>query len=130
MSIANVKGGLVIGLVPAGLLAGILVFLNLYPIRVWTGAELKIDSYGWPRTCGSSTMVLTNGKDIFDEGGVGNPNAVPEWNTVHEIESDELRFNIIWCSVIILLVWLATAFVYNSRVKWGWAEQWESWWRV
>jgi hypothetical protein len=125
MSDTKVRIGLVIGLIPAGLLAGLLLFLNLHPsTESFNGFQRgyfpdKQDSYGWPRTYCNSTTILVNRAEIMDEGGVGNPNAPPQFSTSHDIDSEELAFNIIWSALILVLTWLGSAYVYNSKVNLG-----------
>ena len=122
MFTANAKTGLAIGLVPAVLLTAFFVFFNLEPSFAFPelaggpGDEIKI--YGWPRTYCTSTKFIANPNEMHqDEGGVGKPNEAPRWSTRQDIESDDLVFNIIWCSLITLIACLMPAFAYHSRAK-------------
>jgi hypothetical protein len=124
MTSALAKGGLVVGLAPAMIVAGLVVFLNLeyYPISsdlAPPGFAARVDGcYGWPRTCCTTIKFVANPVEVERVAEGGLPIFPPRWVTRNEYNSGDLAFNITWCSVIILITWLASAYVFNSRVKW------------
>jgi hypothetical protein len=102
--VTGVIRALAIGVLPAIIIAGLLLYLNWQVHYISStlapgGATDHVEGfYGWPKNC--CTIIRSH-----------------DGHTRYDYDFSAMQFNIFWCIVATLVAWLVTAFACHSYLN-------------